>query len=63
VTDYSGSVSIELIEYSVNGNDLMCNTPYKVKIRDVSQDISLNQNTELTVVVQEKSHKRGRTGK
>jgi len=63
VTDNSGSVSIELIEYSVSGNDLIRNAPYKVKIRDISKDISLNQNTELTVVLQGKSHKRGSTGK
>ena len=50
-TDESGHLSIELLEYAVEPDGIKRMSPYTIKSGNVSQSVSLDRNSEVTLTI------------
>ena len=50
-TDKNGSISVELLEYSVDGKEKTFLSPYTVIAGKKKTEVQLNKNSETTLVI------------
>jgi hypothetical protein len=54
-TGKDGSLSVELMEYSALGKEKVYKAPYTIRVRNVTEEVLLNQNTQTSLVLKVKN--------